>query len=499
MAKNRKRPGGVSHQGAKGSDDDGNYNTGNGEGWKGPDYPAAFSRSGNHDTPHHHPSAEVKRRAEYIAREEVGDAREWEQFVAQAAGDVSWDKYEAWLGRRGWQFVEGFDYTNDDGAGLYETRRYNYRLFPRKKMFVARHREGQAWVRGAGPVRVPYNCVELLARPEDEINLVEGEKGVERLKKLKLLASCVQGQNWTSDVAQFFVRRTVNVVMDNDDAGRENAETACEQLRKVNATFRVIDLPDLPPQKGLDDWLEQHSVEEYQALVAKSKPEREVGVISPTEWADRPVPARIFLVPPLIPEGNVALLYGDGGLGKSLLALQLAAARALKLLWLGLKTLPGRTLLLSAEDDVDELHRRLAAICLHYQASLGDLSAIRLIDLVGQDAVIGELSRNGRIIATELYRFMMREIAKFAPGLVIVDALADSFAGDENNRTQARQFISMLRRPAHNHGCAFLTVAHPSISGITTGRGTSGSTGWSNSVRARMYFETVEVVNGERN
>jgi RecA-family ATPase len=92
---------------------------------------------------------------------------------------------------------------------------------------------------------------------------------------------------------------------------------------------------------------------------------------------------------------------------------------------------------------------------------------------------------------------MLRRIAEFAPSLVIVDALADSFAGDENNRIQARQFISMLRKPAIAYDCAFLAVAHPSLSGIISGRGTSGTTGWSNSVRARMYLETVEIEGAE--
>jgi RecA-family ATPase len=220
-------------------------------------------------------------------------------------------------------------------------------------------------------------------------------------------------------------------------------------------------------------------------------------VINPADWVDQPVPEREFLVPPLIPHRNVALLYGDGGLGKSLLALDLAAARAAKYSWLGLKTLSGKTLVLSAEDDLDELHRRLDTICFRHGVSLGNLSDIRLIDLVGQDAVIGELSRNGRIIATELYHFMLRKIAEFTPSLVIVDALADSFAGDENNRIQARQFISMLRKPAITYDCAFLAVAHPSLSGIASGRGTSGTTGWSNSVRARMYLKAVEIEGAE--
>ena len=52
-------------------------------------------------------------------------------------------------------------------------------------------------------MRVPYDLPELLARPDDEIELVEGEKGVEFLKKLGLLATCVQGQNWTDDCARW--------------------------------------------------------------------------------------------------------------------------------------------------------------------------------------------------------------------------------------------------------------------------------------------------------
>jgi hypothetical protein len=179
--------------------------------------------------------------------------------------------------------------------------------------------------------------------------------------------------------------------------------TAREWLAQVNATVRVIELPGLRPGKGLDDWLEDHSVEEYLGLVAKTKPELTIAdlkVVNPADWVDQPVPEREFLVPPLIPHYNVTLLYGDGGLGKSLIALDLAAARAAKYLWLGLKTLPGKTLVLSAEDDLKELHRRLDTICFRHGVSLGDLSDIRLIDLVGQDAVIGELSRNGRIVAT---------------------------------------------------------------------------------------------------
>ena len=56
------------------------------------------------------------------------------------------------------------------------------------------------------------------------------------------------------------------------------------------------------------------------------------------------------------------LLAGDGGGGKSLLALQLAAAIATGTWWVGLDVQKGRVLVLSAEDDKDEMHFRLENI-----------------------------------------------------------------------------------------------------------------------------------------
>jgi RecA-family ATPase len=53
-----------------------------------------------------------------------------------------------------------------------------------------------------------------------------------------------------------------------------------------------------------------------------------------------------------------------------------------------------------------------------------------------------------------------------------------------------------LKRLARKHCCAFLLLAHPSQSGMNTGAGTSGSTGWSNAVRSRLYFQTVKTSDG---
>lgn len=216
-------------------------------------------------------------------------------------------------------------------------------------------------------------------------------------------------------------------------------------------------------------------------------------IINPADWTGAPIPTREWIVPDLIPARTVTLLSADGGTGKSVLALQLAVARALHKGWLSTKPAPGRTLYLSAEDDADELHRRLEAIRFYYEAEWSDLTDIRLVDLVGKSAVLGEVTKGGLIQATELYRAVEQQVRAFRPSLVVIDALADAFAGEENHRAQARQFISLLRHLGQRYGCAALPLAHPSLSGMSSGTGMSGSTAWSNSVRSRLYLEAAKA------
>jgi RecA-family ATPase len=222
----------------------------------------------------------------------------------------------------------------------------------------------------------------------------------------------------------------------------------------------------------------------------------ELRIINPVQWRDEPVPEREWIVRDWIPAKTVTLLSGDGAVGKSTLALQLATARALGRDWIGTMPAPGRTLYLSAEDDEGELHRRLDAIREHYGATFTDMADIQLVDLVGENAVLGEISRKGIIQATPTFEAVVLIIEKTQPGLVVIDALADAFAGDENNRSQARQFISMLKGPARTYDSAFLCLAHPSLNGLNTGTGTSGSTAWNNSVRSRLYFEPAKANDG---
>ncbi|KPL55750.1 hypothetical protein ABB55_08490 [Prosthecomicrobium hirschii] len=187
----------------------------------------------------------------------------------------------------------------------------------------------------------------------------------------------------------------------------------------------------------------------------------------------------------------MSLIYGDGAAGKSLLALQLAVAVATGSDWpCGLPDV-GPAIYLSAEDDRDELHRRLADICRAKGIDLADLDNLHLLPLAGKDAVLGT-AIGSTVMKTERLKQIRQYAASVQPRLIVLDTLADLFAGNENDRTQARQFIGFLRGLAIDLQCAVLMLAHPSLDGLRSGTGASGSTGWSNSVRARLFLERVK-------
>ncbi|WP_294267014.1 AAA family ATPase [uncultured Sphingomonas sp.] len=200
---------------------------------------------------------------------------------------------------------------------------------------------------------------------------------------------------------------------------------------------------------------------------------------------------REWLVEGLIPAANVTLLSGDGGSGKSLAASQLCAASVLGRGWYGPIPLAKRSaLFVTAEDELAEVHRRIADIARAEGVSMRDLAGLAIMPLADRDALLAVPNRaRGTLDPTPLYAVLAARIAALRPAVVVIDTLADTFGGNEIDRAQARQFIAMLRRLAIEFQTAIVVLSHPSQTGMTSGSGTSGSTGWNNSVRSRLYLK----------
>jgi RecA-family ATPase len=99
---------------------------------------------------------------------------------------------------------------------------------------------------------------------------------------------------------------------------------------------------------------------------------------------------------------------------------------------------------------------------------------------------------------TALLKRIDAYLIQVRPVLLVLDTSADLFGGDEIDRAQVRQFIGILRALAIRHSCAVVLLSHPSVAGMDSGSGLSGSTAWNNSVRSRLYLERVKDGREER-
>jgi RecA-family ATPase len=180
--------------------------------------------------------------------------------------------------------------------------------------------------------------------------------------------------------------------------------------------------------------------------------------------------------------------------------LHLSAAVVLGRDWLGTVPEQGPAIFIDAEDDPGVLHRRLAAIKQHYNVTFTDLinGGLHLISLAGLDAVLAVANHGGKIEPTPLYKQLLEAAGDIKPRMIGIAAAANVYAGSEIDRSQVQQFVNLLTRLAMVANGAVVLISHPSLTGINTETGISGSTQWHNAVRARYFLKGIKPEDGEQ-
>jgi RecA-family ATPase len=220
-------------------------------------------------------------------------------------------------------------------------------------------------------------------------------------------------------------------------------------------------------------------------------------VVEAISFQDKPLPVRRWIWEGWVPVGAVTALYGDGGTGKSLLAQQFMTACAANQPFLGQTVARCKALGVFCEDDNDELQRRQAAINDRLDIDFADLENMLWISRVGSENLLMTFAADGVGTPTPFFSQLIGLAKTSGVQLIVIDTAADTFAGNENIRPQVRQFIALLTRLARAVDGAVILLAHPSLTGKTTGSGDGGSTAWSNSVRSRLYLKKLEAASGE--
>jgi len=174
------------------------------------------------------------------------------------------------------------------------------------------------------------------------------------------------------------------------------------------------------------------------------------------------LPARPWLVENLLMDGQVTMLTGRGGDGKSLLALQLAvmvAARADFGWWQARER--RNVLILNAEDNLDEQRRRLAGACEVMDVDPRLLEG-RLFTMERDSLVLVHRDpEDGKVKPSPLYERLAALIEEHRIGLVIIDPLVEAHVGmDENSNADMKELVIMLRHLARARTLPLLVVHH---------------------------------------
>lgn len=193
-------------------------------------------------------------------------------------------------------------------------------------------------------------------------------------------------------------------------------------------------------------------------------------VVAAALLASSPPPPVDFVVGGL-PAGELGLLSGSDGAGKSMLALQMAVAVACGLPVAGgaipAPATTGRVVYVSGEDGIDHIHRRLLAL---RGAMIDDRRArekydagLDHLDLVALDGERYPLLRAGRQDdepqADDERIEALRAVAEGAR-LVIIDPLVMFHSVGENDNGHMDHLARLLIRTARHCGGAVLAVHH---------------------------------------
>ena len=390
-------------------------------------------------------------------------------------------------------------YEDEDGNPVRKAIKYKDGSWKQKS-----YRDGVWCWGGKDAPNVPYGLKRLLeGNPDEPVFVLEGEKDCERAWNAGLQATTnVSGAgNWKAVLNQYLKGGRIYIFPDNDVAGANHARKVHDCLKQdgIDSSILWEARKSLPPKGDFSDWMDANDNDAVKFLefcnMVHTEPAPEVELASinwmrVSDLKDRPVKERLWTVDGWIPRGQVTLLYADGGVGKSQIILQLLMNVSLGEPWFGLRTYKGSALYLGAEDDTDELHRRFHDVINARFNCYADFTDVVFSSLAGEDALLASYDpRAKKLSPSKIMTELTASIAQQRPSICVIDTLADVFPADENDRALARQFIGMLRKPAIEHNCAVVVLAHPSLSGISTGRGTSGSTGWNNSVRSRITME----------
>ena len=377
-----------------------------------------------------------------------------------------------------------YDYVDEHGEVRYQVRRYEPKTFRQ-----CRPDGNGGWLYNMQDVEaLPYNLHKILARPDEPIFIVEGEKAAEKVGTIGLLATTSHGgaKKWQRSLNKWFEGRYVIVLPDNDEAGKQHADMVISELFSVAKQIKRVELPDLPEKGDVVDWLAAGN--DLTALKAACR-QAEVVTLAPVpeavpeasegdynennnddyfEFVDE---RYLMNMPPvewavgsgdvgLITAHGLSMIYGAPGSGKSFITLDMALCQAHGIDWQGMATKQGDVLYIAGEG-VAGYGKRIKAWKMSHD--LGISGHFHMLPMA--------VNFRDQADTEKLMRSIERLNRKWT--CIYVDTLSRALLGaDENSSQEAGLAVAAADALKHKFECAVVFVHH---SGKNSERGARGS------------------------
>lgn len=208
-----------------------------------------------------------------------------------------------------------------------------------------------------------------------------------------------------------------------------------------------------------------------------------------------------------LPGGKTGLVVADGGIGKTLALIALALCAITGRPWLGHFEIADeargrRVLLVLAEEDAEEVHRRLYAVARSLRLTRDECELVAaclvVLPLAGRPCALVGPGQDGQVIETDELAEIRRRLAAEPSGwsLVVLDPLARMARGEvESNNDAATRAIQAIESLTEAPGRPTVLVAHHSSktavrSGQADARGVTG-------LRDAVRWEVALSIDGQ--
>ena len=198
-----------------------------------------------------------------------------------------------------------------------------------------------------------------------------------------------------------------------------------------------------------------------------------IATMSPFPIDPRKIPRRPWLVPGLLLRRYLSVLVAPPGSGKSLFTLQLGIACALGIDWAGWRPRGKfRVLVINAEDDTDEMQRRLwaAQMVMGLQSRDAELQQNLRLAEDPSSIVIAQVNPKTRtVVRTPMMDRILLTMKQGAYDLAVVDPFAETFEGDENSNSDLKWTAALWREVARQSNAGLMLAHHTRKFGAEAG------------------------------